>query len=99
MVPPIILSLFIYYHRMFHHCVASCPDVDTTLCSDASKRYDEVLVVDNSCFLIRNTEVSWFLAREMCEQAGARLATIDSAQIQVGLMACGLQSVHSRRSF
>ena len=77
---------------MSHCCIVSCPDVGTTLCSDANKHYDEVLVVDNSCFLIRNTEVSWFLAREMCEQAGAKLATIDSAQIQVCLMASGLHS-------
>ncbi|KAK2186045.1 hypothetical protein NP493_204g01001 [Ridgeia piscesae] len=57
-------------------------DVGTKLCAEGSSHYDEVLVVGRRCFLVKNTEVSWFLAREICEKAGAKLATIDRQEIQ-----------------
>lgn len=57
-------------------------DVGTKLCTEGSKHYDEVLVVGQHCFLVKNTEVSWFLAREICEKVGAKLATIDRPEIQ-----------------
>ncbi len=64
--------------------IVSSADVGTKLCAEGSSHYDEVLVVGRRCFLVKNTEVSWFLAREICEKAGAKLATIDRQEIQVG---------------
>ncbi|ELT88814.1 hypothetical protein CAPTEDRAFT_205202 [Capitella teleta] len=65
---------------------SSDESAESELCQTASNfvgRFNEVLVYGDQCLVVpRNTNVTWYEARDHCANMGASLATIDSEGIQ-----------------